>query len=173
MFLARLLTDKGIHDFLELAALFAETDFRFAVVGGVDQANPMSLTPVEAERINALPNVEYLGSTDEPEKYFSQAKVYAFPSYREGFPKSVCEALACGCVVVGYSAIGTRECVPSEAVGLLVPVRSVSDLASRIESVLTRPSKFLYIVEIGHRHAVDNYNVERVARLHMSFVCKI
>ena len=61
------------------------------------------------------------------------------PSYREGLPKSLIEAAACGLPLVTTDVPGCREVVTNEVNGLVVPARESNSLAAAIARLADDP----------------------------------
>lgn len=118
---------KGI-DFL-LSAARELPDVRFVVVG---IANHL----IDSVRATASANVELIPFVDQKEllDYYQQAKVYCQPSYIEGLPNSVCEAMLCECVPVGTNVGGIPTAIKD--IGVLVPYGDVRELREAIQKAL-------------------------------------
>ena len=67
---------------------------------------------------------------------FAEADIVCLPSYREGLPKVLLEAAACGCARVATDVPGCREAVIDGHDGLLVPPRDALALAAAIRRLL-------------------------------------
>jgi len=132
---ARLLWDKGIAEYIEAArALKREgRSVEFLLAGLPDDGNPASVERAVVEGWVDEGLVRWLGHVDDMPKLLSEIDVMALPSYREGLPKSLIEAAACGLPLVTTYAPGCREVVTKNGVdGLTVPVRDSAALANAI-----------------------------------------
>ncbi len=118
---------KGIDVLVECARLMPAN--RFVVVGLTNQA-------LDAARRNLPSNVELVPVLEQTQllRYYQRAKVYCQPSYVEGFPNSVCEAMLCGCIPVGTDVGGIPTAIGNH--GFLVPYGNVQKLAEAIHSAL-------------------------------------
>ncbi|MGN6103563.1 MAG: glycosyltransferase family 4 protein, partial [Kofleriaceae bacterium] len=130
LFVGRLLRDKGIGEFAEAAARVRarHPDARFQIVGWIDP-NPESVSRADLDRWIAAGAVEYLGATDDIRPHLRAAHALILPSYREGTPRSVLEAMSMGRAVITTDAPGCRETVVHGESGLLVPVGDAGALA--------------------------------------------
>ena len=128
---ARVLRDKGVLELAEAARLLrAEGQrVRVLIVGGVDEQNPNSLSRAEIQALHDEGAVEWLGHRTDVAAIYAAADIAVLPSYREGLPKSLLEAMACGLPVVATDTSGCRELVADGETGLLVPVRDGPALA--------------------------------------------
>jgi glycosyltransferase involved in cell wall biosynthesis len=133
LMISRLLGDKGVREYgaaaVRLKARYPEA--RFALVGYFDPS-PDSIAREELDAMIAG-GVDYLGKTDDVRPAIADASVYVLPSYREGTPRSVLEAMAMGRAIVTTDAPGCRETVIDGENGYLVPVKDVSALESAME----------------------------------------
>ena len=131
---ARLLWDKGLAEYVAAARMLREQgrDIAFLLAGDPDPGNPAA---VPEPTVRAWTNeglLEWLGHVDDMPSLYRSVDVVALPSYREGLPKGLIEAGACGCALVTTDVPGCREVVTDGVDGLLVPVRDAEALASAI-----------------------------------------
>ncbi len=134
LFAGRLLRSKGIAELMEAARILHAkgNDIVIRVAGDVDPGNPASVTDDDLRRWKELPNVEWLGHRDDMERLYQEADVVALPSYREGTPKSLLEAAACGLPLITTDAPGCREIVRHGENGLLIPPKDAVALATAL-----------------------------------------
>lgn len=135
---ARMLWDKGVGEFVEAARRLAEAGAkaRFLLVGAPDPANPASVPESTLRSWHGQHGVEWLGQRDDIPAVLQAAHIACLPSYREGLPKSLLEAAACGLPIVTTNAPGCREVVRDGVNGLLVPVRDAVALAKALEKLI-------------------------------------
>jgi glycosyltransferase involved in cell wall biosynthesis len=128
LMIARLLKDKGIREFGEAAKrLKARHPGVSIVLAGDLDPSPDSLTAAELDNLVAC-GIEYQGYLDDVRPAIAACSVYVLPSYREGTPRSVLEALAMGRAVITTDAPGCRETVIDGDNGFLVPPRDADAL---------------------------------------------
>jgi len=134
-FVGRLLDDKGIrvlvaaHRQLRAKGL----DIVLLIAGTPDPANPASVSQTEAEAWGREPGISWLGHVDDIATVWARAHIAVLPSRREGLPKSLLEAAACGRPMVATDAPGCREVALPWRTGFLVPVDDAPALAAAIE----------------------------------------
>ncbi|MCY4310018.1 MAG: glycosyltransferase family 4 protein [Rhodospirillaceae bacterium] len=138
---SRMLRDKGVFELVEAARTLSRShpSLRVRLVGPPDPANPSS---VRAEALAALARegvIEWCPGTDDIPGVWARSHVAVLPSYREGLPKSLLEAAACGRPMVSTDVQGCRELVLHERTGLLVPPKNVSALARAIARLADDP----------------------------------
>ncbi|EKS35635.1 glycosyltransferase family 4 protein [Afipia clevelandensis] len=133
-FAGRLLTSKGIRALVSAHRILRArgTDIRLRIAGDPDLANPDSVTLEEARQWNNEPGITWLGHVADITTLWRDCHIAALPSHREGLPKSLLEAAACGRPLVATDAPGCREIVIPDQTGLLVPIENASALAGAI-----------------------------------------
>jgi glycosyltransferase involved in cell wall biosynthesis len=138
---ARMLWDKGVGEFVEAIRQLRQQgqDVKGWLVGGIDIDNPAGIAASQLKRWQDEGVIKYLGHQSEILTVWKQAHIAVLPSYREGLPKSLLEAAACGRPMVASDVPGCREIVIDGETGVLVEVRNASSLASGISKLLERP----------------------------------
>jgi glycosyltransferase involved in cell wall biosynthesis len=138
---ARMLWDKGIGEFVEAARALKRKGCpaRFVLVGRRDEHNPAAIPPRKLSDWVTEGAVEWWGHRDDMPDVYRAAAVVVLPSYREGLPKVLLEAAACGKAIVTTDVPGCRDVVRSHDNGLLVPAKNSQALAGAIEQLLQDP----------------------------------
>jgi len=104
-----------------------------------DNSNPASISKEKLEYWNNEGFVEWWGHRDDIEYVYANSTIACLPSYREGLPKSLLEASACGLPVVTANVPGCRELISDGVNGILVPPQNPYLLADAIETLLKSP----------------------------------
>jgi len=135
---ARMLWDKGVAEFISAARLLQAKGVRakFVLVGRCDDDNPAAIPRSQIHDWVREGTVEWLGHREDMAKVYAEASIVVLPSYREGLPKVLLEAAACGKALVATDVPGCREAVRHQVNGLLIPVRDAPALAQAIEALL-------------------------------------
>ncbi len=162
MFPARILGDKGVHEFIHAArALKAVgSKAKFVLVGRRDPENP---TDVEEATIRGWEQeglVEWWGFQTNMPEILTRAHVICMPSYREGLPRGLIEAAACGLPIVTTDVPGCREVVRDGISGLLVPVRDGTATTAAIRKLLSDPDLRRSMGQAARQLALDEFTVE-------------
>ncbi len=163
LLIARLIWHKGIREYVE-AARFLKSRYpevSFKLLGPLD-TNPSAIEKKEVEAWVNEGTIEYLGETDDVRPYLAACSVYVLPSYREGTPRSVLEAMAVGRPVITTNVPGCRETVEEGVNGFLVPAKDSVALADAMEKFILNPEMILEMGRKSREIAVQKYNVHKV-----------
>jgi glycosyltransferase involved in cell wall biosynthesis len=134
--LARMLKDKGIIEFINAANLLKskyEFKFEFLLAGTIDNNNPASISEHELMSYCDNSYIKWIGFQNDVKIVYENCDIVCLPSYREGLPKSLVEAMAMELPIITTDTPGCRECVDHEYNGFLVPVKDHIELANKIE----------------------------------------
>ena len=167
LMIARLLQDKGVREFVRAAEML-RADYpkaQFVVVGPHDPLLPHSLPADELEQWKVNGTVSFVGGVKDVRPYLKESSVYVLPSYREGTPRSVLEAMATGRPVITTDTPGCRETVVDWVNGFLVPVKSADALAARMKIFLRQPDLIDVMGRNSLSMAEEKYDVRLVNRV--------
>jgi len=163
--------DKGLLEFLEAAAGLRAVmkDVSFIVIGGpaIGDRHPLTLTQLKriAAQFGVDDRVVFTGVRDDVPAMLSLFDVFVLPSYREGMPRSVLEAMAMEVPVVVTAIRGCREEVTEGVEGYFVPVRDVDTLTDRILAILNSPQMAEEMGRHGRERVQREFDEEAVVRL--------
>lgn len=143
LFVGRLLHHKGIKELLEGFRLFSGKypDAKLVVVGDVDDDNPASLTEVEVKKWRDHPGIIFEGFQKDVRPFIQQSSIVVLPSYREGLPRTMLEALSMGRPVITTDVPGCREVVRPGKNGWMVPAQNAEALADAFEEFYRLPKE--------------------------------
>jgi len=137
--ISRMLKDKGIVELCEAARILYQkgrSDIHIQLVGDIHEVNPNSLSRQALLNFcEELPNLFWLGRRNDVAHIYSNSHIAVLPSYREGLPKTLLEAAACGRAIVSTDVPGCREICHDGENGYLVPSKNSVALAAAIESL--------------------------------------
>lgn len=154
---ARLLADKGVGPLVEAQQRLRAKglDVRLVLAGTPDPENPTSVTPAELDRWAALPGVELPGHITDVREVWKRCHIAVLASRREGLPKSLLEAAACGRAIVATDVPGCREVAHAGENALLVPPDDPAALAGALET-LVRDAALRQRFGAGSRQLVES-----------------
>ena len=163
LMITRLLRDKGVVEYAEAAREVKSSHPHavFRLLGPLD-SNPSAISRSEVGAWQQEGMIDYLGTADDVRPFLRNASVYVLPSYREGTPRSVLEAMAMGRPIVTTDAPGCRETVVDGENGFLVPVKDAKALAAAMERFITDPQLIDRMGKRSREIAEEKYDVENV-----------
>lgn len=161
--LSRVLYSKGVREYLEAAKNVKAKypHIKFMLLGAVENIQD-SMSMDDLKNYIDLGVIEYLGETNDVSKYYSQSSVYVLPSYREGVPRTVLEAMAMARPIITTDAPGCRETVVDGINGFLVAVKDPQQIEGRMTWFIQNPQK---IPEMGKASLVlckERFDVNKV-----------
>ena len=139
---ARLLRHKGVEELIGAARILTAQgqNIRVVLVGDPDPLNPATCTETELRSWSAEGIIEWWGHRPDIPEVWHQSHIAVLPSYREGLPKSLLEAAACGRPMVATDVPGCRDVVRPGENGLLVPARNTEQLAAALQQLIDDPA---------------------------------
>lgn len=163
LLVARLLGDKGVREYVDAARQIRRhsPEARFGLVGWIDE-NPDAISRQELEAWVREGVVEFHGRLDDVRPAIADCNVYVLPSYREGTPRTVLEAMAMGRAIITTDAPGCRETVVEADNGFLVPIQSVSDLVIAMQRFIDEPALAARMGQRSRLLAEEKYDVNKV-----------
>ncbi|WP_180173788.1 glycosyltransferase family 4 protein [Acinetobacter sp. YH01024] len=163
LLIARLLGDKGVREYAEAARIIKEKhpEAEFHLVGWIDD-NPSAISQAELDEWIADGRLKYWGKLSDVRPTISQSSVYVLPSYREGTPRTVLEAMAMGRAIITTDAPGCRETVSHGVNGYLVGVKSIDDLVQCMQYFIEDPKLIEYMGQRSREIALNKYDVHQV-----------
>lgn len=162
MMAARLLWDKGVGEYVEAARLLRDTGARFVLVGMIDTDNPAGVSAGEVDTWVGEGIIEWWGHRQDMAATLAHADIFCLPSYREGLPKAILEAMASGIPCVSTDVPGCRDVVRNGETGILVPARNGVELAAAISTLIGKPTLRLAMGVSGRQHVLDEFCDEKV-----------
>jgi len=138
LFIARLVKDKGLVEYVEAARILKVKypTVQFIVLGAFYPGNPTAITQEEMAKWEQDGIVKYLGTSDDVPSVIAQADCVVLPSYREGMSRILLEAASMAKPIVTTDVPGCRDIVDDGVNGFLCKVKDVDDLAAQIEKMI-------------------------------------
>ena len=162
---SRLIRDKGVMEYLSACRMLKETHpVRCLLVGPFD-SNPSALKPADLQPYIKDGSVEYFGEQADVRPYLAQCNAFVLPSYREGTPKSVLEAMSCGKAIITTDAPGCRETVMEGENGFLVPVKDDKAIAEKMLFLYQNPGICEKMGNASRQIAEQRFDVRLVNRV--------
>ena len=170
VFISRLLYTKGIHEYVQAAALIVKRfpGSKFLIAGTPDVANPSAVSHSYIESISKLPYISYLGHCSDIYQLISSAHILVLPSYYpEGLPKVLCEAAACARTVVTSNLPGCIDAIDDGKTGLAITPRDPILLASTIIELLSNPDTLSCMSQASRKRAETLFDIDEIVARHL------
>lgn len=136
-YVGRINTDKGINELIEAFVKLQKKykNIYLILIGMLDNTNPIKKENLEI--IKANKQIIMTGNIPLEEVYPHMAmfEVLTHPTYREGFGKVLQEAMGVGIPIITTNVPGPSEVIENKISGILVNVRDVEDLLSKMEEL--------------------------------------
>ena len=163
--LSRMLWDKGIGEFVAAATQLKKKygdQVEFILAGKVDPENVSCISKAELEKWNEEGNVNWIGFQTDVIGLYRNAHIAVLPSYREGLPKSLIEALAIGRPVVTTDVPGCRVVVKEGVNGFLVKLQDSKSLEIALEKLITNKELRHRMGKAGRKLAEEEFSLKMV-----------
>jgi glycosyltransferase involved in cell wall biosynthesis len=163
LYIGRLIKDKGIMEYLEACKKIKDkhSKVRCLLVGPFD-SNPSALKPDELKPYIENGVIEYFGEQSDVRPFISQCSTFVLPSYHEGMPKTVLEAMAMGRSIITSDAPGCRETVIEGLNGYLVKVKDIKGLTNKMEYLISNREICKNMGQESEKIAREKYDVKVV-----------
>ena len=158
--LSRLTANKGIEDYCKVAAKVRQSrpDISFELYGNEQD---VSEKDIEKHIING--DVKYLGYTKNPVKTIRTATIYVSTSfYREGFPRTLLEAMALSKPIIATDTVGSRDAIKDGVNGYQIHIHDVDAFAKKILEIIDDEKELKRIGESARKYCEERYNSGKI-----------
>ena len=161
--LSRVMYSKGIREYLKACEIVKEkhTEVRCMLLGALEGIQD-SLSAEDLKPYIEKGVIEHFGETDKVAEYYKQCSVYVLPSYSEGTPRTVLEAMSMGRAIITTDAPGCRATVIDGVNGFLVPVKDAEAVAEKMIEFIKNPSLVKSMGEASSKYCREKYEVNKV-----------
>lgn len=169
LMIARLLGEKGVREYAEAAHEVKKRhpEVRFRLVGPTDPS-PDAISEHEIAAWKTQGAIEYVGSLQDVSDELANCHVYVLPSYHEGLPRTVLEAMATGRPIITTNAPGCKETVENGKNGFLVETKSSSELIERTQWFLANQQAIEPMGLESRKIAEQRFSVDKVNQIILS-----
>jgi glycosyltransferase involved in cell wall biosynthesis len=169
-FVGRLTRDKGVPELIEAfdAILESEPSARLLLVGWFDESED-ALSEQLQVRINRHPRITHTGFVADTSPYYRAMDVMVLPTWREGFPNVVLEAVSTGLPVITTLSTGSRDAVVPEVTGLLIPAGYPEAITEAVLALIRNPARRLRMGKAARSWVIAHFVDECVTGLITSF----
>lgn len=165
LFVGRLLYDKGVIEYLKAAEIVKDQfpEITFQILGSLDKDNPSCISLEILEDYQRKGIVTYLGTSDDVKDKIRNSDTVVLPSYREGLPRVMLEAISMAKPVITTDTAGCRDTVIDNVTGFLVPVKNIDKLADAMIKMINLPdSERVRMGKNGRELALEQFDEKAV-----------
>lgn len=164
---SRLLWTKGINEFVSAAQILKQKghNFRFLLVGEPDLENANAVPKDVIQKWHQEKVIEWLGYCEDISNLYQNCHIAVLASYyREGIPKSLLEAAACGKPIITCDMPGCRIIVQDGMNGYLIPPRNNQALADKILDLALNSDRRLQFGGMSRTFVLESFNEDRICQ---------
>ncbi len=174
LFVGRLIRDKGLMEYMEAGRILRKTvpDAKLHVVGYFDP-NQTMLSISDLQPYMDDGTIVFHGKQDNVLPFLQQCFAFVLPSYHEGTPRSVLEALSVGRPVITTDAPGCRETVKEGENGFLVPVKNAQAIADAMLRLCNDPQGAERMAAAARRYAETKFDVNYVCNITLNTISEL
>lgn len=162
--LSRLLKSKGVGEYLEAARTVKKQypQAKFKLLGKYEYVMQDAMDKDYVETFIKDGTVERFEETDDVRPYYEMCSVYTLPSYREGTPRTVLEAMAMGRPIITTDTQGCRETVKDGVNGFFVPVKNSDAIAEKMIWFIEHPEAIQEMGQQSYQYVLEKFDVNKV-----------
>lgn len=170
LYVGRLDYRKGILDLIE-AFKYIKTDIKLFIVG----YGPLYGLIKEEISKNCMNNVFLLGYLDGKEliKIYQNASIFVFPSYYEGLPTSLLEAMSCALPIITTKIPAHKELIKNNYNGLLVEINNPLKIAENIDGLMDDRTVAKELGLNARKTVEENYTWDKIASCYEKIYLKL
>lgn len=161
LLISRLITDKGILDFIEAVKMLRRSGFhaRFQILGAMDPEHKRGIKAKIVGEWIRNETIEYLGTTLDVRAFIRNADCIVLPSYREGTPRTLLEAASSAKPIIATDVPGCNHVVVDNYNGFLCRMKDSDDLAAKMRNLAScADDKLAEFGQNGRRKMEQEYN---------------
>ena len=156
----RLLKDKGIKEYFELASMMNSDDYKFYLAGNIDFGNPSSYKKNDIKNLTEINGIEYLGWIDTA-KELKNFDISICMSYHEGLPRVVLESLFIGLYTISNNLPGLRPIFDSKENGKLISENNLEEFKQAIIDY-SKINNFNERIMYSRNKMANNFSTDKI-----------
>ncbi|WP_241958984.1 glycosyltransferase [Staphylococcus equorum] len=172
-FIGRLVKEKGILDLLESYDKLVSENVKFIIIGDLPESERDNETVNLINKYRKEKNIIFTGQISNTNEYLAISDIYCLPSYREGMPRSIIEAMSMKNAIIATNIRGSREEVINNETGFLVPLQASKYIANKIDELVNDKDKLNGFKESSYIRAKKNYNEVNVVQKQLDVFNKV
>lgn len=163
----RAVPEKGQKHFIDVVKKLSHNNMDFILLGDGPQLSDLK---TYAKKLNVMDRIEFVGFSNEVDKFLAQSKVFVFTSLTEGYPNAIIEAMAHGCVPVSFNCVaGPSDIIKHGVNGYLVEVGDTDRMAHHIQNLFHNEG-LLADMSINSQEVRDTNSLNTIGKLYLDFL---
>ncbi len=160
--LARLMVSKGVMEYLQACEIVKKKfpEVEFWLLGDEGKTDTVSLKKISPYIENGT--IKHFHECEDVVPYYHGCSVFVLPSYGEGTPRCVLEAMSCGRAIITTDAPGCRETVIDGVNGFFVPVKDAQAIADKMIKFIKEPHLIEQMGNASYEYCKEKFEVEKV-----------
>ena len=161
LMVSRIIREKGVMEYCEAARIVKKEypEARFILLGGFDS----SIGALKKDDIQGYiddGSIEFPGEVKDPVAYYQQCSVFVLPSYyREGLPRTILEAMACGRAIITTDWPGCREPIEDGVNGFKIPVKNTTALTEKLTTMIQDKELLMSMADAAYVVCESKYEI--------------
>lgn len=172
-FIGRMVTEKGIYDLLDAFEKIDRDDVKLLVIGGLAKGDRDLNITEKIKKYQSNSNIIFTGIRSDVNHLLYISDIFCLPSYREGMPRSIIEAMSMENAVIATNIRGSREEVIDGKTGFLVPIKSPVEIKEKVEVLLNDKELLESMKKSGRERAVEKYDEKKVVSMQIDIFNKL
>jgi GalNAc-alpha-(1->4)-GalNAc-alpha-(1->3)-diNAcBac-PP-undecaprenol alpha-1,4-N-acetyl-D-galactosaminyltransferase len=165
--IGRLHHEKGFDRLIEAFALVDAPTWKLVIAGTGKHEKPIKQKSID---MGISDRVIFLGKVDNIDQLLSQSKIFVLPSYGEGFPNALCEAMVAGVPSISFNIIaGPSDIIEDGINGYLITDGDIEGMSKKIQYLINNKSERERI-GTNSKAIVDKYSVEKIGDQYLEFI---
>lgn len=173
-FIGRLVKEKGIMELLEAFCNISDEKIKLLVVGDIDQGCRDEKTKnLITNKYKDNQNIIFTGFREDIYNILYITDIFCLPSYREGMPRTIIEAMSMECAVIATDIRGCREEIIDGGTGFLVNPQSIYDIENKIEILIKNQELLNSMKTKGRKRAEEYYDEKQVVNKQINIINRL
>lgn len=160
-FIGRLVEEKGIFDLLD-ALKYTKSKVKLIIIGSSHVSERDKETVLKLKKFENQSNIIFTGHVTDAENYLYLSDIFCLPSYREGMPRSIIEAMSMKNAILATNIRGSREEVIHGETGFLFETKSPKEIAKHIDELNENSTLLDEMKEKSYKRCYEIYNEKDV-----------
>lgn len=176
LFIGRLLFDKGIMELLDAyKKLYTiNKNVELHILGDIDNGNPASLSQEDINQYKKETNLVHHGMHPEVKNFINNSDCVVLPSYREGLPKSLLEAMSMSKPIITVNSVGCKHLIDRDTNGYLAQVKSSESLFEKMNDMcMLSQSERDDMGKYGRELVLKNYSDKIINNEYLKLVAEL